>query len=395
MGAMLLGNGDGAAGAPMVSVTAGGRVHAVYCGTDAQIHYRLWNGKVWKEDELVASPAAKNFQPHVLVSPQGGVHVVFVGQTGAGSSSYAVFYSTRRAKTWSAAQRLSNVSFAQLPRLAIAPDGVIHVVYNRFGDVFQEIHYTRFDGAAWSAPEVIGSGFYPDLALDANGQPVVAWNDKAMLWYAQRDADGVWSAPQRIRAGEKPQTPTVVFDAAGGGHLVAQARDGDAQTLMYSQRVPGGKFAKAARVPVGNLVFVMYPRAALDCNGQLRVVYQGKSTSKEAWHVFQSIWNGAAWSAPERLDTLTGSTINQVPHIHANGNVVAVTWWTRRDPVQEIYADAQTIECAAPVSLSVELPKAAKKKTKLARKPAPKKPKPKAAARAKPKPKTGAQNKKR
>ena len=69
MGATLLGNGDGALGAPMVSVTTGGRVHAVYRGTDAQIHYRLFNGKLWKEHEPVPSPAAKNHQPHLVAAP--------------------------------------------------------------------------------------------------------------------------------------------------------------------------------------------------------------------------------------------------------------------------------------------------------------------------------------
>ncbi len=384
MGAALLGNGDGALGAPMVSVTIGGRVHVVYRGIDARIHYRLWNGKHWKPDVTLNSPAAKNHQPHIAAAPQGGVDVVFVGES-AGSASYVVYYCARHGKNWSAPLRLSNESYAQLPRLALAPDGVIHVVYNRFGEAFQEIYYTRFDGSVWSAPQVIGSGFYPDIALTADGQAVVAWNNKSKVFYAQRSADGSWSAPQRVRAGSMPQTASLIFDAAGTGHLVAQGRADDAQTLMYAQCPRGGGFARAERVPVGALTFTMYPRLAMDCKGQLRLVYQGKAQANEAWRVFQSIWDGAAWSKPTRLDAPAMDTINQVPDISANGNVVAVTWWARNGPAMEIYAEAQTIECDAPVSMSRALDKPAKPK----RKSAPPKPK------AKPKPKTTARKPRR
>jgi len=382
MSATLLGNGDGALGAPVVSATTGGRVHLVYRGTDAQIHYRLWNGKKWKADEALPTPTAKNHQPHIVAAPQGGVHVVFVGDT-TGGASYTVYYTTRRAKTWSSPTQLSHESFAQLPRIAAAADGALHVVYNRFGDTFQEIYYTHFDGAAWSAPQVIGSGFYPDIALDANGQPMAVWNDKTKLFSAQRGADGVWSAPQRLRGGRRSQTAALIFDAAGVGHLVAQSRAGEQQVLLYASCALDGVFSKLTRVPLDTLAFAMYPRIAQDCNGQLRLVYQAKNIADEPWRVFQSVRDGTSWGAPTRLDAPPMDTINQVPDIDANGGVVAVTWWTRRDPAQEIYADVQTLECAAPpVSMTAILPERKRKTTrkttrKTARRAPPQKAKPK------------------
>jgi hypothetical protein len=356
MSAILLGNGDGALGAPVVSVNANGKVHTMYRGTDGQIHYRRWNGSAWDAEEIVPSPAAKNYQPHVASAPNGWANAVFVGEMGQGSESYAVLYTMRRGKKWSAPVRLSAESYAQLPRLAIAADGTMHVVYNRFGQTFQEIYYTRYDGATWSKPQVIGSGFAPDLALDANGEVEVVWNDQAKLFHAHRGADGTWSAPQRIKAGDRPQTPSIVFDATGIGHVVAQGRDGANQTLVHSQRAVDGKFPRAKRVPVGNLLLTMYPRLTVDCVNRLRLVYQGKAiiSGSEPWRVFQSIWDGTAWSAPTRLDTPPMNSINQVPDIHANGEVLAAVWWARRGTALEMYADAQTLDCGASVSMTME-----------------------------------------
>lgn len=359
MSATFLGNGDGALGTPVVRVNANGRTHLVFTGIDKQIHYRRGSDGTWDPDEIVPSPAPKNYQPHLALGANGRAQIVFVGETGQGSASYAIFFAARRARRWQETVRLSTESFAQLPRLAVAADGSLHVVYNRLGGAFQEIYYTRLCGAAWSAPQVIGSGFFPDLALDAQGQPVVVWNDKQALFCAQRAANGTWSAPQQLKAGDRPQTASIAFDASGAAHIIAQARKGDQQTLVHVRRAPDGTLSRGQRVPLDNLVLAMYPRLTIDCIQRVHVVYQAKSVNSgsEPWRVFSSVWDGTRWDAPARLDAPLMSSINQVPSADANGTVLALAWWARRGDALEMYADTRALDCPAPMGMTAKLPK--------------------------------------
>lgn len=374
MAAMNLGTTFGGKHAVSVAASANGKAHLVYGGADSRIHYRRWNGTVWLEEEILPAPSAKNFHPFVA-SPGGSPHVVFSSQLGDKSDSCAIFYTRRKARDWSDPVKVSNESSAQLPRLLIDASGVLHVVYDRFGNGVDEIWYARNDGAGWSKTEPVGKGYYPDLAVDANGNVHVLWNDDEALRLRVRAAKGGWGETQKIGGGKKPQTGALAFDSAGNLHHIWQTREADIfSSLTYAKRAPDGALTIAKQVQGAPLKLVFFPRIAVDCMDRVRIVFQGKSSPSgdEPNRVYQRVFDGKSWSDPVRLDAPPLDATSQVPEIHANGTTVATAWIN--DHPDRAYADVTTISCGT--TLGVETPKPATKA----------KPKPKARSKVKKKP---------
>ncbi|TAH52028.1 MAG: hypothetical protein EYC68_08600 [Chloroflexota bacterium] len=345
-----------------VSVAAGGngKAHLVYSGDDGKIHYRRWNGAAWNPEEILPAPGANNYVPFVT-APNAMPHVVFYSDLGKGSPTYTVFYTTRKAKQWSEPVRLSNESFAQLPRLAVSPDGGLHVVYNRFGDIFEDIYYTSNDGAGWSKPEMIGKGIAPDLAIDANGNVHVAWAGEPSIFIRVRDANGAWSKTTKL-GGKQNQSPALVFDAAGNLHFAWTKRgEGVFSSLTYARRNSDEALALSKRASGGAVKIALYPRLTLDCMNRVHVVYQGKTSEEgaEPYRVYHRVFDGATWSDLKRLDVPELAGSSQVPVIHANGSTLIASWITGNP--SKVYGDVVTLECGGTLSAMAPAPVKAKR----------------------------------
>lgn len=82
----------------------------------------------------------------------------------------------------------------------------------------------RMQGSCWSAaPERVGTGSYPDLALDADGNPHVVYVRGDSVFVRSRGADGDWGAEQQvpIAAGQVERSdPELAIDSQGRMHIL-------------------------------------------------------------------------------------------------------------------------------------------------------------------------------
>lgn len=122
------------------------------------------------------------------------------------------------------------------PTIAMDGAGTIHLVW--VGDTlpFAVSYASRPAGGAWSSIESFGAGsvasWNPRIAVDALGRLHVIFRDHNWnLWYATRSPSGTW-APVSLRTDDiGPNTPSLVIDDSGRGHVSYATRGTGA--LMY------------------------------------------------------------------------------------------------------------------------------------------------------------------
>ncbi len=349
MARMRLGSENEFKHSPSVAVNAGGKVHAVYRGTDEKIHYRRWTRKGWDAEETLPSPAPKNYHAHVVAAPDGTPHVVFMGELGNGSASYAIFYTARRDKVWSEPVRLSSEAGAQVPRLAIGADGVMHIVYSSFGT--NKFYYTHNRGGGWRTPQQAGSGLVPEIAVGADGAAHVVWMAPKKpygIFYARVALDGTWSAPVKIAKKHEQQLPTLALDSQGRVHIAWYRGDNGTNRLAYARLDADGSKQTLADAQ-GTLALATFSRIGVDCADRVHLVYQAKTSPSEVWRVYRRVLEGEAWSEPARLDVPPLDGQCQVPDVSANGKILALAWCD--SDTDSCYADVMAIECGGTLSL--------------------------------------------
>ncbi len=347
--ARLGGEQEGLGHGPALAVNAVGRVHAAFTAPDGKIHYARWTGSAWTAEEILPLPAAQNYFQHIAAAPNGKPHVVMTSKLGANSNSYAILYTTRKAKAWIEPEQVSAEPGAQVPCIAIGADQTRHVVY--YSLQTGKIHYTRNEGNGWSAPQALADGIRPEIAVDANGVAHLVWMRAKTPYgvvYARRGADGNWSAPINVaRAGEQ-QIPTLAVDATGRVSIVWYRGAAGTNTLSFAQIAPDGVITRQTNVQ-GDFAFAHWPRIAVDCANRVHIVYQAKVAANKPWRVYQRVFDGATWSDPARLDSPEQAFECQVPDISANGTTLAVGWYSSGS--KECFADVTQLECGAPVSM--------------------------------------------
>ena len=195
----------------------------------------------------------------------------------------------------------------------------------------EEIYYSRYDGAAWSTPAAITrdalQDFAPQVASTSGGRAVAVWErvnapqtaastlnltyTRAIeIAYAVWDG-AAWSAPQLI-------TRNAAFD-----HTPILARSREGRLLLIWRQNPAGELVGTAASPdtvmaafwdgstwstpqpiVSGAGIVRLSAACHDGSRALVVYAQdtaGNLGSDEDWELYAVAWNGAAWGQPTRL----------------------------------------------------------------------------------------------
>lgn len=329
---------------PSVAVNAAGRVHVVYRGADQQIHYRRWRRKGWDPEETVPSPAARNYHAHVVTAPDGPPHVVFTAELGKGSATYAIMYTTRQENQWSEPVRLSTEPGAQVPRVAIGPDGTLHVVYSSFAT--NQFYYTRNSGGGWSAPIAVAEGLVPEIAVGPDGRVHAVWmlpKKPYGIFYGQVDKHGAF-ASRRIAKAHEQQLPTLAPDSQGRVHIAWYRGDRGTNRLAYTRLEADGSNVIVGDAQ-GPLTFATFSRIAVDCADRAHLVFQGKQSASGRWRVYQRVFDGDAVGAPQRLDAPELAEQCQAPDVSANGKVITFVWC--ETDTGACYADVLAVECGA------------------------------------------------
>ena len=249
-------------------------------GNDRDVFHALGFGRLYHRPRPVVGwaiqPSDTFFDGWVDIAQRGGVvHIVWestnsggVLSTGSDFDIYHVAYSGGVFQPQQLVNVGGNIDGGADHNPAIAIDGLgrLHVVWSSESDIGgtvgtdADIFYTRYDGSAWSAPELVNASgtsdsvddLAPRVAVDASGVVHVAWYELpspigGQIVYSRRIA-GVWSAK------EIPTVPNATdwnpgsFDLAvepgGVAHLVWNSwadhdGAGSDSDIFWSQRVTG------------------------------------------------------------------------------------------------------------------------------------------------------------
>ena len=243
---------------PSLAVAADGTPWVAWTSADetqGRLYISRWVGSRWSTPVEVPTGASSRPRQAVLAAaPDGGFWLAWVGFDGNDDEIYA---SRWDGLTWSTPERVGDddadpLAYDTHPRLAVSEDGVAWLVWVSSEGLYDDVVMaSRWDGRGWS-PEVAVSApdgtpdVWPSLALDAQGQPWVAWQDLLDL-----SAEGRWrifvsrwqpesrawtpeemvSSPATLAIHE--ERTSLSFDAAGVPHLAWKV-SGAATGIAYA-----------------------------------------------------------------------------------------------------------------------------------------------------------------
>lgn len=239
--AAVLRSADGKSDQPAL-VTVGDRLHAVWSsGQGGEVLYsRAFAGDAhaasgWSEPFPLPSPGEVGSRPHILVSGDGVLHVVYAVPVNEGRG----IYHTRSAdggETWDPARQVFDAAaagwlMADCPQAAADTQGLLHVAWVRSGvpgaGSAQGVYYANSadGGDIWSAPFEIaaGSHAWPQAAAGAPGQVHLVWHESGAqpAWWHRWSSDGgqTWTRQDRVSGFDAVSAPVALLDHDDSGGL--------------------------------------------------------------------------------------------------------------------------------------------------------------------------------
>lgn len=206
-----------------VIVDSHGRLYLVYPGQGSSgVFYQNSDddGQTWSFPVEVSPPglnATSDFT-RMAVGPDGTIHVVWTEfRLPNGWPPIGVFYSrsTNGGKTWSPALQIAEEGFTQA-NVAGGPNGTVFIAWNGMSGV--QGRYSRLSrdgGKTWSKASVLvvptnsvgGSSGPPGLVVDAKGVAHVLFTTGGRVWYCYWQGSS-WSTPEDVHGGDEGGFPS-------------------------------------------------------------------------------------------------------------------------------------------------------------------------------------------
>jgi hypothetical protein len=231
------------------------------------------------------------------------------------------------------------------PGIAIDANGNLHVVWNDDRDGNYEIYYKRFDGASWGTDTRLtsadGDSRYPSIAVDGLNRILVVWQDKRggegtkNIYFRLHDGMA-WQAEENI-ASDIPgsQTPAIAVDANNHVHVVWRQNYGDTVRTYY-KRFNGSAWGNQEVFGAGESQWDP-PNPPTITNDYLNRVHVAWDDHLDgSCEVFYRIFDGFAWSPVERVSGELHNSSKASVVADSSGSVHMI-WVDRQDGNNEIY----------------------------------------------------------
>lgn len=249
---------------------------------------------------------------------------------------------------------------------AIAADGTYFVAWADRSSGNYEIYIRRWDGAAWvemGAGSATGGGISrnageslaPSLALDPEGNPVIAWQDKTggdAEIYVRRWDGAVWVEMGDASASgggisnnvADSLSPSLAVNA-DGNPIVAWNDIGSGDWEVYAKQWNGSAWVEIGGSAAGggisnNTGWSEHTALAVAPDGAPHVTWYDNSGGD--WEIYARKWTGSAWSEIGNSASGGGisdnTTDSRFPSLAfgSDGNPI-VTWYDRIGGDLEIY----------------------------------------------------------
>jgi Tol biopolymer transport system component len=237
-------------GASDIAVGQDGVVHAVLGSDAAYYGYRTVQG-LWSTPVEVGSIGQFSYGilAAIAVAPQGVIHVVWNGEEG-------IYYShSLTDASWSEpiviASETLGASPPKQPDIASDGQGGIHVAYRAYTGITNwQAHYRyRSPEGEWTPSVLIadsGANYGPPAIIVGRGDTVhLVYGHDNGVWYLQRSPTGRWSRPELISA-DSSGSPSIAEDREGRLHALWRGDDRDG---YYASRSPEGLWSDQVELP--------------------------------------------------------------------------------------------------------------------------------------------------
>ncbi|MHA1551488.1 MAG: hypothetical protein ACTSQC_06050 [Candidatus Heimdallarchaeaceae archaeon] len=360
---------------PSLAADAEGNVHIAWCaftfelgvGTYWDIYYKRWDtfSSSWTTTEYVSTESAgDSVHPSLAVDSAGNVHVAWEDYTNYASSGIDtdIFYKLWNVTTssWTTTEVVSTESTdsSYEPSLAIGTEGNVHISWLDETDYVgsgsdADIFYKHWEAStsSWTTTEVVstestGNSLYPSLAVDAEGNVRIAWQDQtdylgagteSDIFYKSWDAStSTWSVTEVVSTEGATQggstSPSLAVDTAGNVHITWEGVD-IGGTLIEHQIYYKYKnaltqiWSTSELVSTESLAFSGYPFIDTDLKGNIHISWIDETDYDisgtdfdifyKSWEAYSSSWTTTVVVSTESTDysgspSLAVDTIGQV-----------------------------------------------------------------------------------
>jgi hypothetical protein len=285
-----------------------------------------WSGSV----NISNSPGFALF-PSVAVESPTNLHVVWDDDP---TGIIEIYYSGFTGGSWSPTpENISNTSGdSQVPSIAVASSGDLHVVWDDDTTGISEIYYSRFTGGSWSpTPENIsnnpGVSWYPSIAADSLDNLHVVWQDDTTgnteIYYC-RFTGGSWSpTPENIsNTSGDSQEPSIAVESPTKLHVVWYDDTSGIIEIYYSG-FTGGSWSPTPENISNTPGNSYYPSIAVDSSGDLHVVWADDIMG--IFEIYYSGFIGGSWSpTTENISNTPGNSLFSSIGVDSSDNLHVV-----------------------------------------------------------------------
>jgi hypothetical protein len=300
----------------------------------------------WSEAVLLDTKSTGNARfPSVAMDEDGNAIAVWYEEVGQRGSVLASRYDAQTER-WSDPVLLEKSNRdARVPSIAMTRTGSAAVVWMQKHGRWYRIHVSHYDAQAdtWGRPMSVdiderGDSYEPDVAADANGNLIVAWeHDSGRVYsiYANRyDAQrGTWGTAALLEKDDtgNARLPSVAVDDHGNA-VAAWSQDDGGPYSIYANHFDArrGRWNKAVVLDADDAGGAWVPQVAVSGHGHAHVVWDqldGNRRSIQINHFDPLVgrWGEALLFEPEDRRTAVGS------HVAVDGMGNALTVWQQHD----------------------------------------------------------------
>jgi hypothetical protein len=286
----------------------------------------------WSAPVDLSEGGVSTYGTVVAVDPAGDAAAAWMLYTG---SNYAVQVSTRPAAgTWAPAVTLSPLGVsASEPSIAIDAQGDTVVAWQQYvGKDLIEVSTHGAGATSWSGTTTVSNPLRESaeaqVAIDPQGEAVVAWvgqnaaGDEIVQASAEQGFGGEWGAPISLSAaGADAESASLGMDAAGEAIAVWKRPNATNHLIQESQRPAGGSWSAPVDIsPAGQNA--LQPRLAVDAKGDAAVIwdhYTGVNVTQVTTRLA-----GGSWSVPHDLTPGGENTFDARIALDAQGDATAL-----------------------------------------------------------------------
>ncbi|GEM_PF-1847220 len=311
-----------------------------------------WGGDI----RLTIDNRASN-APVIKTDSVGNSHVVWVDGT-SGSGNEELYYTKldRNGATLIEDIRLTNAPGSSLaPRMAIATDDTIHLVWHDTRTGVSQLYYRKLDANGTTlVPDTVFTASVRDsdfasIVFDQSGNLHVVWlnqgaNGREEIYYTKLSSEGVTLVDDRVllpNVGFFIYPPKIAADAGGNFHMVwSESRSGTRQTYYAKFDGNGNRLTPndIQLTAVTGTNFADDPSLAVDFSQNVHVVWRDSRSGNEEIYYTKLDSNGVTLIDDTRLTVADGPSRSPTIVVDPSG-IPQVVWHDFRDGITngEIY----------------------------------------------------------